>query len=156
MEAPTEGMERRRTRSELVVGLALAVGLVAGGGVLGVRAFARLGPAGRYDVSADFVSAGGLRTGAPVEIAGVSVGTVAATSLRDGEAHVVLRLQSSVRVPADSTAAISTDGLVGERYVAIEPGHAHGVLRAGDRFRHTTPAIDLEDAIAAAIFGKVS
>jgi len=151
------GARRWWMRGELVVGLALGAGVVAGVAALGDWALTRLGPSAVYDVSADFASDGGLRPGAPVEIAGVPVGTVGATSLRHGEAHVVLTLNASVRIPADSAAAIKTAGLVGERYVAIEPGRAgSAMLRAGGRIRRTTPATDLEDAVAAAIFGKVS
>jgi phospholipid/cholesterol/gamma-HCH transport system substrate-binding protein len=147
---------RSPRRFEVVVGLLVGAGAAAAAAALAAWAIAHLISAGTYDVSANFASAGGLQPGAPVQIAGVPVGRVASTSLRDDAAHVVLELRRSVRLPADSAASIRSQGLVGETYVSIEPGHGTAMLTPGDRIRHTVPATDLEDAIAAHLFGKVS
>ena len=157
---------RRRARERLRAGfrgrIEVAVGLLVtmiGVGCLGLagRWVARqLGPGSGYELTADFASAGGLRPLAAVEIAGVRVGSVKSISLRDDTAHVVLRLDAPVRVPADSTAVIQTEGLIGETHVKIQPGRHGAQLTPGGRIGRTVSAITLEDAIAAKIFGQVS
>lgn len=146
----------RRVRTEVAVGLLITLITLACLGLVGTWAATRLGPGGGYELTADFASVGGLRPLADVEIAGVPIGRVESVSLRRDTAHVVIDVDASVWVPIDSTAAIKTVGLIGETYVAIQPGRSNTHLGPGGRFRRTVAATNLEDMIAAQIFGKVS
>jgi len=141
-------MKRVRVAIGVLVTVVVAVSIGLGAG--------RLSSGGGYELTADFASVGGLRPHAPVEIAGVPIGTVAAISLRHDEAHVALHLDATVRVPADSSAVIKTEGLMGQTYVALQPGSAGTALAPGGRIQRTVSAIELEDAIAAKIFGQIS
>jgi len=78
----------------------------------------------QYDVTARFNNVSGLSRGSDVRIAGVKAGIVKAI---DGdpvrfEAVVTLALDSEWALPDDTDARISTDGLLGGAYIALEPG----------------------------------
>ena len=98
-----------------------------------------------YDVSARFGQVGALEPGADVRVAGVKVGTVTSLKLDPktylAEAH--LNLDSSVALPSDSTAKITSDSLLGGPHVAIEPGGAPDNLKSGSEIQNTQGAVDL-------------
>ncbi|MBU4433017.1 MAG: outer membrane lipid asymmetry maintenance protein MlaD [Alphaproteobacteria bacterium] len=100
---------------------------------------------GGYVLTAKFGQAGALAPGANVSIAGVKVGTVAQISLDPSSYQAVakLTLDPKVKVPADSTAKITSDGLLGGAHVAIEPGSAAEMLAANGEFENTQGAVDL-------------
>src|SRR5207253_2417848 len=84
---------------------------------------------------ADFPSVGGLKAGASVEIAGVEVGRVDSIGLNDYQAHVVLRLNSSIQLQEDSIASIKTKGLIGEKFIRISPGASDKLIKPNGRIR---------------------
>jgi len=137
------------------IGLVVILVAVACCGLLTTWAVRRTGLRGGYELTADFASVENLRPLDAVEIARVTVGNVESISLIHDAAHVVLHMKASVRVPADSQAAIKTKGLIGESYVAIEPGHSQSHLAPGGRIPRTLSATSLEDSIGATVFGKV-
>ena len=85
-----------------------------------------------YRLRVIFDSANGITDGAPVQYAGVEVGKVERVDLvyLEGEAMpqvaLAVRLPSRVIVRADDQAAISTFGLLGEKYLEIRPGAGEG------------------------------
>ena len=109
--------------------------------------------AGGYAVTARFDQVGGLAPGASVRVAGVKVGTVSAVTLdpRTYLALVRLEIDRSVRLPADSTAKISADGLLGGAHVAIAPGGAPEDLKVGGEIENTQGAVDLFGLIGQVI-----
>ena len=109
--------------------------------------------AGGYTLIARFDQAGGLAPGARVRVAGVKVGTVSTVTLDPKTYLAVARLQldPSVRLPADSTAKIGTDGLLGGAHVSIAPGGAAEDLKAGGEIENTQGSVDLFGLIGQAI-----
>lgn len=115
----------------------------------------RLGGGG-YELRARFANLGELKVRAPVKIAGVKVGEVADVKLdaQAYEAVVTLRLTAAAgELPADSSAAIYTSGLLGERYIGITPGGDPEVLAPGDEILLTQSAVVLEQLIGKYLFG---
>ena len=108
-----------------------------------------------YGVKARFSNTGELKIGAPVKIAGVKVGEVADVSLdpQTFDALVDLRLAGGTEIPADSSAAIYTSGLLGERYVGLSPGGDPRPLAEGDEILLTQSAVVLEQLIGKYMFG---
>ncbi|MGH6963601.1 MAG: outer membrane lipid asymmetry maintenance protein MlaD [Phenylobacterium sp.] len=107
------------------------------GGVGGTR--------GGYDVTARFGEAGSLAPGAAVSVAGVKVGTVSKITL-DPKTYLAvarLSLDPAVKLPSDSTAKITSDGLLGGVHVAIAPGGATDLLKPGGEIENTQGAVDL-------------
>lgn len=146
-------MQRSATR-DLVVGLFVAVGLAA----LAYLSFQVGGLSwnapGGLTLYATFDEIGGLKARAPVVIAGVKVGQVTGIEL-DGDlrARVTLDVDPQVEIAADSSAAIRTSGVLGDQYVAIEPGAETERLRSGDPILYTNGAISLEKVIGGFVAG---
>jgi phospholipid/cholesterol/gamma-HCH transport system substrate-binding protein len=110
---------------------------------------------GNYTVYADFPSAGGLKTGSTIEIAGVQVGRVTAIRLDNFQARVVMSIQDGVKLTQDSIASIKTKGLIGEKFVSISPGGSDKIIGPNGRITEVEPPIDLEELLSKYVFGKV-
>ena len=98
-----------------------------------------------YQLLASFGSIGGVDTGADVRMAGVKIGVVDSIALdtKTFDAKVALSIHQGIPVPEDSTAKVTTDGLLGSAYISIEPGAEEDLLKAGDEFDYTQGAVDL-------------
>ncbi|MGA0603792.1 outer membrane lipid asymmetry maintenance protein MlaD [Caulobacter sp. KR2-114] len=98
-----------------------------------------------YEVRARFGQIGSLAPGGVVSVAGVKVGTVASIRLdpKTYLATATLDLDPAIPLPADSTAKITSDGLMGGSHVVIEPGAASETLKAGGEIENTQGAVDL-------------
>ena len=123
-----------------------AVVLIAAAGFLAYSLTAG-GPrqAHGYPVEARFGQVGTLVPGANVSVAGVKVGTVTSIDLDPKTYLVIVRLDLDPKVPlpADSTAKITSDGLLGGVHIAIEPGAEPANLKAGSQIENTQGAVDL-------------
>ena len=142
-------------RGAVIGGLALAVAAAA------VLAVAFSEPAGwierdHYRIVGLFDNVGGLAPDAPVTVGGVRVGKVSGLEYDfEGQVAVVtLAIDARhARIPADSGASVYSAGLLGERYVEIEPGGAEErYLRDGDRISLTNSALILEQVVAQMMF----
>lgn len=98
-----------------------------------------------YQVQAKFGQVGALAPGAAVSVAGVKVGTVSSINLdpKTYLAVVKLDLDAKTPLPADSTAKITSDGLLGGQHVTIEPGGATDNLKQGSEIENTQGSVDL-------------
>jgi len=79
----------------------------------------------QYDLVARFQSVDGIGVGSDVRVSGVKVGVVRAIELEPQTnymAKLTFTLDRGVAISDDSTARISTDGLLGGAHVSIEPG----------------------------------
>ena len=108
-----------------------------------------------YVVYADFPSVGGLKSGASVEIAGVSVGRVQSIGLNDYQARVALQIDTNVKLQTDAIVSIKTKGLIGEKFVLISPGGSDKIVPAGGRLTEVEAPVDIEELISKYVFGKV-
>ena len=103
---------------------------------------------GGLELFATFDEIGGLLPRAPVKIAGVRVGEVRAIVLdSDFRARTSLDLEGSLELPSDTSASILTLGVLGDQYIALEPGGEETYLRPGDEIAFTQSAIILERLI---------
>jgi len=108
---------------------------------------------GQYELTARFGEVGSLAPGAAVRVAGVKVGTVSRIDL-DPKTYLAvthLSLDGGVKLPADSTAKITSDGLLGGAHVAIAPGGAMSDLKPGSEIENTQGAVDLFSLIGQVI-----
>jgi phospholipid/cholesterol/gamma-HCH transport system substrate-binding protein len=145
----------RRSALDLGVGIFLIIGILALAWLsvkLGRVEF--LGGQG-YQVTADFPSVGGLKPGSTVEIAGVEIGRVESIALADYQARVRMRIRSDVKLQEDSIASIKTKGLIGEKYVRINPGGSERLIPPDGRIREVEAPVDFEELLSKYIFGKV-
>jgi phospholipid/cholesterol/gamma-HCH transport system substrate-binding protein len=144
-----------RINTEVVVGFFLLLGLLALGYLaIKLGRMEVIGNAG-YTVHATFPNVGGLRTGTPVEIAGVDVGWVERIDLKNYQAQVDFRIKPGIELPEDSIASIRTKGLIGEQFVRISPGGADKNIAPGGEIKETEPPVDIMELIANYAFGKI-
>lgn len=110
--------------------------------------------ANRYNLSARFTSVSGLKIGAPVELAGVRVGTVSAIEVdkSDFEATVAFTVEKGIELPADTIASIRTAGIIGDKFIKLTPGGLDDKLKEGSQITETESAIILEELISKYIF----
>ncbi len=107
-----------------------------------------------YDVTATFLKVGGLERGSDVRVSGINVGTVTGQHLdpQTFEAKVTMSISADVTLPADTTAAIVSDGLLGGKYINLVPGQAAERIAAGGTISHTRDFQSLEDLVGEIIF----
>jgi len=107
-----------------------------------------------YTVSAHFLKVGGLTIGSDVRINGIKVGTVTSQKLNpdDYVAEIKMSLTDDLKLPKDSTAVIASDGLMGNKYIKIEPGQAQEFLKDGDELAKTKDFKTIEDMVGEIIF----
>ena len=101
--------------------------------------------AGATRVVALFPNAAGVNVGTEVRVAGLKVGTVAEQHL-DPQSYQVattLAIDPKVKIPSDSSAAITSEGFLGATYVALLPGGSETPLKTGDTIIDTQGATDL-------------
>lgn len=115
-----------------------------------------------FNVTARFDNVGDLRVGAPVSMAGVTVGRVTGVAVDPAEFRAVVGLaiqKQFDRIPDDSWANIETSGLLGAKYVGLDAGGSETYLANGGQIENTQPAVVLEKLINklfAAFAGKSS
>jgi len=137
--------------------------LAAGAAVLlvtaGFMAYAavntgRSGSGGGLRLSARFDNVGSIASGADVRIAGVKVGSVAATTIdpKSYQGVISFTVQPDIKVPDDSSAVISTGGLLGGSFVTVTPGGSDKMLGDGGVITATQSATNLEDLLGKFIF----
>ncbi len=115
-------------------------------------------PADSYHVYAKFENIAGLTVRAKVTIGGVLIGQVTAIELDPDsyQARVELTLHGNVKnLPTDTTAAILTSGLLGEKYIGLSPGADEEYLVEGSTIRDTQSALVLENLIGKFLSNKL-
>ncbi len=107
-----------------------------------------------YEINARFLKVGGLNTGADVRINGIKVGTVLSQSINptDYMVDVKMSLKPNIKLPIDSEITIAGDGLMGDKFIKIEPGQSSEILKAGSTAVNTKDAKSLEDMVGEIIF----
>lgn len=98
-----------------------------------------------YLLSARFPNATGINVGTDVRVSGIKIGKVETQRLdpKTFQAVVQLRVAGDVRFPTDSSAAITSEGILGGSYVALSPGGDTTMLNPGDEIVDTQGAQDL-------------
>ena len=144
------------TRTEVVVGLFVLIGL-ASLGYLAIRLgkLELMGSKG-YNVYADFPTVAGLKIGDPVEIAGVKVGRVNAIGLADDRARLELSLNDGVKLQEDAIASVRARGLIGDKFVLITPGASDRIIGPGGKIRETESPPDIPDLIGKIVGGDLT
>ncbi len=107
-----------------------------------------------YELHADFLKVGGLNVGSDVRINGIKIGTVTGQKLspEDYTVDVVLSILSDINLPVDSIVSIESDGLMGDKFVKIEPGKSKEMLKDGQTFQKNKDFKSLEDMVGEIIF----
>lgn len=109
---------------------------------------------GGYPLCASFSQIDGLEVGSDVKLAGVSVGQVIQEKVdpKRFNAVVTFTVRPDVKLPVDTAAIITSDSLLGGKYIDLSPGGDETVLKPGQFLTHTQGAISLQQLLSKFIF----
>jgi phospholipid/cholesterol/gamma-HCH transport system substrate-binding protein len=142
---------------ETAVGIFVLVGLICVGYMTVKLGKVSLFGEDTYPLYARFASVSGLRAGSAIEIYGIEVGSVNSLGV-DNERQmgiIGMKINKGVTLYDDAAAAIKTSGLIGDKYVKIDPGGSGEALKPGSFIMQTSVPIDIEDLIGKYAFGDV-
>jgi phospholipid/cholesterol/gamma-HCH transport system substrate-binding protein len=103
-----------------------------------------------YQVMASFTDVGYLKAGAPVVVAGVTIGRVSDVGLNPHDYRALVTMQIYARyqgIPDDSTASVNTADLLGGQFIRLDPGGSDHFLHGGSEIKSTQSALVLENLI---------
>ncbi len=117
---------------------------------------AKISTSSGYHIIAKFENVDGISGGSDVKIAGVKVGTVVDQALdeKDFRATLTLNIENKIKLPTDSSLKISSEGLLGSKYLALTPGGDDENLKDGDEIQYTQSSVSFEDLLGKFIFGE--
>jgi phospholipid/cholesterol/gamma-HCH transport system substrate-binding protein len=147
---------RRRNIAEVLTG---AVVLLVAAGFL-VYAVAHSGRSGisGYQLYARFEHIDGLGVGADVRLAGVKVGSVEEEQIDPHSflAVVGMTVRDDVKLPKDTAAIVTSESLLGGKYVSLQPGGDEAMLQPGQTITITQSSVSLEELLGKFIFSATS
>ena len=147
----------KKYSQETIVGVFLAAGLLCVGYLSFVLGGADLFGGDGYTLKARFSSVSGLRFDSPVEMFGMEIGHVTDLTINQERqvAEVTMRLDREIKVYDDAVASIKTSGLIGDRFVEIDPGGGGDLLKAGETIIDTESPVDIIELVSKYAFGDV-
>lgn len=147
----------KKYHHETVAGLFVLVGLICVGYLTVKLGNVHLWGSDSYPLYARFNSVSGLRIGNSIEMLGVEIGEIAGFSMDQEKSVVVaeLRVKKPIKVYDDAIASIKTAGLIGDKYVSIDPGGAGELLKPGGTITQTESPPDLGELIGKYAFGDI-
>jgi phospholipid/cholesterol/gamma-HCH transport system substrate-binding protein len=142
---------------ETTVGLFVVVGLVCVGYMTVKLGNVSFMGKDTYILQARFGTVSGLKVGSPVEIYGIQVGQVDKLDIDPAKqmARVEMEIRKGIKVFDDGSASVKTAGLIGDKFIKIDPGGAGTLLQPGGTITETSSALDIEDLIGRYAFGEV-
>ncbi len=142
----------QRKASDLLAG---AVVLAVAIGFLGYAlANTGRGLSSGYTLHAKFDRIDGLSVGSDVRVAGVKVGGVTSARIdpQSYQAVVDFSVADNIKLPKDSSAVVTSDGLLGGKYLSLEPGGDTAMLTSGGEITVTQSSISIEQLLGKFIF----
>ncbi len=111
-----------------------------------------------YALTAKFDRVDGLTVGSDVRVSGLKVGQIISQTIDPVTYQAIVRfgVDNQVKLPKDSSAEILSNGLLGNKYLALVPGGEEDTFSDGDEVEFTQAAISLESIIGKFMFGEGS
>jgi len=140
---------------ESVVGIFIVIGLICVSYMTVKLGKVSLFGQDTYPLYARFASVSALRAGSTVEVYGIEVGSVTRLSIDSGRqmAVVEMAINKEIKVYDDAAASVKSSGLIGDKYVKIDPGGSGEVLKPRGIITQTSVPADIEDLIGRYAFG---
>jgi len=147
----------KKYHHETVAGLFVLVGLICVGYLTVKLGNVHLWGSDSYPLYARFNSVSGLRIGNSIEMLGLEIGEIVGFTMDQEKSMVVaeLRIRKPIKMYDDAIASIKTAGLIGDKYVSIDPGGAGELLKPGGMITQTESPPDLGELIGKYAFGDI-
>jgi phospholipid/cholesterol/gamma-HCH transport system substrate-binding protein len=115
-----------------------------------------------YRITANFPMVDGVKDGTDVKVNGVKVGSVSGLTLNTDPGPnqylvtVSMTLNPSLQLPTDTIALVSTESLLGGKYMSLEPGVDETMVKTDGtgRITRTQAPMRLDDLIGQMIYGS--
>jgi phospholipid/cholesterol/gamma-HCH transport system substrate-binding protein len=113
-------------------------------------------PVRGYALTAKFERIDGVRLGTDVKLSGIKVGSVVGQSLdpETYQAVLTLTVESGIKLPVDTVAQISSEGLLGGSFVQLVPGAEDTMLAAGGQIKFTQAPVNLVQMLGKFMFNS--
>jgi phospholipid/cholesterol/gamma-HCH transport system substrate-binding protein len=115
-----------------------------------------LGSGKGYKVTAEFDNIEGINVGTDIRLAGIKVGSVIGQTLNpeNYQARVEMSIDQTIALSDDTTAKITSEGLLGSKFIALEPGGSEDKIADGGLISYTQGAVDIWSLISQAMFER--
>lgn len=101
-----------------------------------------------YTLVADVKKTDELKEGGFVRFSGIDIGTISKLELmKNFTVKVYMQIDNNISIPDDSSIAIYTDGLMGDKYVAVLPGGSSDYMKNGDAFEYAQDSVNITEMI---------
>ena len=113
-----------------------------------------IAPSSGYVITATFSNIDGLKTGSPVRVSGVKIGQVLDFSLNPETFRAIVRMNinNDIKLPMDTVAIIASSGLLGDKFLTLDPGNEEEFLNPGDQIEFTQSTPGIEQLLGQVIF----
>ncbi|MDF1536282.1 MAG: MlaD family protein [bacterium] len=132
----------RSFKTETYVGLFVLTGFLIF--IWGTTQITNLGDDGGYELYAVFDNAAGLDINAPVRMVGVNIGRVRSIDITDRKAWLALLIDKDRQVDRNATVSIRSQGILGDKFVGVDPGDSGSYYNPGDTITRTRAGADLD------------
>jgi phospholipid/cholesterol/gamma-HCH transport system substrate-binding protein len=107
-----------------------------------------------YNIIAKFDNADGITIGSDIKIAGIKVGSIIEQNLdeKTSKANLKMNIANNIKIPADSSAKIASEGLLGAKYISISIGGDEEILKNDQEIYFTQSSVNFEDLLGKFIF----
>ena len=107
-----------------------------------------------YKITAEFENIEGISVGSDIRMAGIKVGSVVDQKLdpESFQAVVTMSVAGYLKLPDDTTAKITSEGLLGSKFITLEVGGSEKYLKDGDKLTYTQSALDIWSLINEFMF----
>ena len=147
----------KKYSNETIVGIFVIVGMAAIGFMAVRLGNVSLFGDNTYTLYAPFNSVSGLHIDNSVEMLGMEIGRVAGFRMDQDKQQAIteLHIKKGIKVYGDAIASIKTAGLIGDKYVAIDPGGGGDLLGNGETITETESPVDIMELVSKYAFGDV-
>lgn len=83
-------------------------------------------------ITGEFQSVTGLKTGNQIKYSGVAVGRVTDMEVTSKGVTLTMEIKDDTEIPVDSEFILANDGILGDKFIQITPGHSKTFLKDGD------------------------
>ena len=130
--------------------------VVAGMFLMFAYTTADIRPVRGYSLTAKFERIDGVRLGTDVKLSGIKVGSIVGQTLdpETYQAVLTLTVESGIKLPIDTVAQISSEGLLGGNFVQLVPGAEDKMLAAGGQIKYTQAPVNLVQMLGKFMFNS--